>query len=88
MWKDPNHYVSDNSLAGLRFISEGPPHTLKAVGTDDGTTWWAISGKCSGPAMTVITLDFSPKGGPKDVTASYTIAGGLTFPDGNKWKKL
>ena len=64
-WKDAHHYVDDSSLAGLRFISETPAHTLKVVGTDDGTTWWAIEGSCSGPGMTVIKFDFSPKGGAR-----------------------
>ena len=26
VWKDPHHYAGDDSLAGLRFVSEGPPH--------------------------------------------------------------
>ena len=39
VWKDPHHYVSDSSLAGLRFISESPPHVLSLIGTDDGSTW-------------------------------------------------
>ena len=35
-----------------------------------------------------ITVDFTPKGGPKDVTATYAIGKGLTFPDGNTWAKI
>ena len=70
-WKDPNHYVSDSSLAGLRFISEKPAHTLNVVGTDDGTTWWSIKGSCSGKGMTQLKFDFSPKGGPSDASATW-----------------
>ena len=88
VWKDPNHYISDSSLAGLRFVSEFPPHVLNLVGTDDGKTWWALSGTCSGPAMTEINIDFSPKGGPGAVTGTWAKSGGvesITFPDGNTW---
>lgn len=78
-WKDPNHYVDDNSLAGLRFISEGPPHQLTIVGTDDGKTWWALSGSCAngedGSIMTEITIDFSPKGGPANAKGTWAGAG-------------
>lgn len=43
-----------------------------------------------------LTIDFSVKGGPKDVDATLNIlesrandkATGLTFPDGNIWKRL
>ena len=31
VWKDPKHYVSDERLAGTRFISEFPAHTLTMV---------------------------------------------------------
>lgn len=33
------------------------------------------------------TLDFSSKGGPKDLVAKYED-GGIVFPDGNKWTKV
>ena len=91
-WKDPNHYVSDSSLAGLRFISEKPAHTLNVVGTDDGTTWWSIKGSCSGKGMTQLKFDFSPKGGPSDASATWAkSADGVetaTFSDGNVWTLL
>jgi hypothetical protein len=92
VWKDPNHYVSDNSMAGLRFISEYPAHTLDVVGTDDGKAWWALKGTCSGEGMTEINLDFSPKGGPKGVVGTWAKgadgAQTITFPDGNVWSLL
>ena len=86
-WKDPNHYKGDNSLAGLRFISESPAHKLQVVGTDDGTTWWSIKGECSGPEMSVITLDFSPKGGPANAQGAWQ-PGQIVWPDGNVWELL
>jgi len=91
VWKDPNHYVGDHSLAGLRFVSESPPHTLRLVGTDDGTTWFALRGTCSGRGMTVIKFDFSRKGGPKELAGTWASVGAtqnITWPDGNKWTLL
>ena len=73
-WRDPNHVSLISPLAGMRYISEGPPHHLKMVGTDDGKNWWSLSGTCSsspaGP-MTLIHFDFSPKGGPQDLTGVW-----------------
>ena len=93
VWKDPNHYVGEESLAGLRFIAEQPAHVLQVVGTDDGVTWWHITGTCSGEGMTNINLDFSPKGGPSGVTGKWTYdpqwviaREKIHFPDGNVWE--
>ena len=80
VWKDPNHYVSDDSLAGLRFIAEFPAGTLTMIGTEDGASWWWLSGKSSGNE---ITFDFSPKGGPADLAAVFD--GHITWSDGNVW---
>ena len=46
---------------------------------------WTVRGTYEGKT---VTIDFTPKGGPKDVTASYVLGKGLTFPDGNTWKKI
>eukprot|EP00419_Tripos_fusus_P090013 CAMPEP_0172867754 /NCGR_PEP_ID=MMETSP1075-20121228/84502_1 /TAXON_ID=2916 /ORGANISM="Ceratium fusus, Strain PA161109" /LENGTH=160 /DNA_ID=CAMNT_0013717197 /DNA_START=125 /DNA_END=607 /DNA_ORIENTATION=+ len=34
------------------------------------------------------TIDFSAKGGPKDLLAVLEEDGGIKFPDGNKWTKI
>jgi hypothetical protein len=34
-WKDPNHWKEDGSFAGMRYISEGPPHELTIVGSGE-----------------------------------------------------
>jgi len=38
-------------------------------------------------AKSKIFVDFSPKGGPKDVVGKWQD-GGIVFPDGNKWSKI
>ena len=40
-----------------------------------------------------LTVDFSPKGGPSDLTAEVDFSPkdgsqGITFPDGNRWVKI
>jgi len=82
---DPKHYVGADSFAGLRFLAEGPNHILSLVGTDDGKSWWALTGGCIGQDMDVVTFDFTPKGGPL-LAGRYSI--GTTYIewlDGNRW---
>ena len=88
---DPKHSkAAGASYAGYRFISESPPHVLSTVGSDDGETWWFVSGSCADPRMSVITLDFTPKG--NTLLVGEWVAGGNTakpgvirWPDGNAW---
>ena len=54
---------------------EGSDATSKAVGKDR-----SLNGRAVGIAAVV---DFSPKGGPKDLTAEFD-GSGLTFLDGNR----
>jgi len=58
------------------------------IGTDDGSSWWMLKGSCSGPRMTQISFDFSSKGGPPDLTGTWSMADfveSITWPDGNAW---
>ena len=93
VWTDPKHYHSAESLAGIRVVSEFPAHILNVVGTDDGTTWWAASGSCSGVGMTKIRFDLSSKGGPAVVDGTWAQAPDgsgqhIDFADGNRWSRL
>lgn len=62
------------------------------VGSDDGLSWWALTGWCTGDDMTSIHFDFSPKGGPKSLTGKYLRGEDgkitLTWPDGGVWELL
>lgn len=90
-WKDPKHFVSDDSLAGMRYVSEDT-HVLTMVGSDDGKAWWSLKGWCTGDDMTTIHFDFSPKGGPKGLAGKYARGEDgkvtLTWPDGNAWELM
>ena len=91
-YSDPKHYVSSDSWAGLRFIAEGPPHVLTLTGTDDGQRWFTLKGTCSGSGMSVITFDFSPKGGPSNAVGTASVLSNgeavITWPDGNVWTRV
>ena len=39
-------------------------------------------------ADNIVTIDFSAKGGPADVPATFVVGKGLVFPDGNVWTKM
>ena len=84
---DPHHFKV-GTFRGMRFIAEDPPHVLKMVGSDDGTFWF-LEGFCTGPKMTSIHFDFSPKGGPKELVGKWapSPARTITWPDGNVWSK-
>ena len=71
----------------MRYVSE-TRHGLTLVGTDDGESWFSISGFCDGQNMSRVHFDFSPKGGPVDVSATWSKVDGvvhLTWDDGNTW---
>ena len=89
-WKDLNHYKGSDSFAGMRYVSEGPPHKLTMVGSDDGESWWSLTGFCDGGDMTNIHFDFSSKGGPKDLTGKWAKDDKgkvtITWPDGGVWE--
>jgi hypothetical protein len=46
---------------------------------------WKIQGKMK--SNTVASIDFSPKGGPANLTGTWD-GDGIVFPDGNKWTKV
>jgi len=76
-WADPGHPGCERKiqLAGNKaFIT----------GADEDGKPWKVIGIVEGSD---VMIDFSPKGGPKDVKATFVIGKGLTFPDGNVWTK-
>ena len=46
---------------------------------------WSLEGEVRGEGE--ILIDFSPKGGPKDLLGKWT-GKGILYPDGNTWSKL
>ena len=89
-YSDPNH------PSCRRSVSVSPDGLTAAVSGEDGdegsnscanpTAWGPLRGAIDGNS---IKIDFSPKGGPSDLTASYDVDGeGIRFSDGNLWQKI
>jgi len=76
-WSDPAHpgCTRKVQLSGNKAFISGAD--------EDGKPWKAV-GVINGDD---VTIDFSAKGGPSDVKATYVIGKGLIFPDGNVWSK-
>ena len=90
-YSDPNHpnclrvieVPKDNSKNGVAAIS-GTDGTPGCPPDGSGKTW-QLQGKITGDE---IFIDFSPKGGPKDLVGKWEDSpSGIRFPDGNKWTK-
>jgi len=87
---DPNH-SKRHSWAGTRMISdeegdkEGDGLTL--IGSDDGRNFWSLTGKYTSKANGAIVVDFSPKGGPKELKGTISD-GAIKWEDGNSWTKM
>ena len=87
LYKDPNH---PNCLREIVVVDRA---TVTVRGTDgnpgcppDGSgTPWELTGIINGVR---ILVDFSPKGGPKDLEGIYdgaTAPESIKWPDGNSW---
>ena len=47
---------------------------------------WSLSAVVAKDGQS-LTVDFSPKGGPKDLTGKWNGKDGISWPDGNTWAK-
>lgn len=82
VFSDPNHN------GALRSVDPGDaPGTVVITGDDAGDEKeWKLQGTFDA-AQGKVLVDFSPKGGPKDLAGQVT-AKGITWPDGNTWRKV
>lgn len=89
-YDDPNHpgCKREVTVSGVDMTisgtdgEPGPGCTSK-----DKVSPWKIGGKLIAEDSDELVIDFSPKGGPKDVPAKW-VRNGIKFPDGNKWAKI
>ena len=82
-------YLDPNHPEGMRKVTvKGNDVTLVGTDSKDGKQWVLQAKEDSG----TIFVDFSPKGGPKDLLGVFDegkgIKGGITWPDKNTWIKL
>ena len=80
IYSDPNH------LDGYRIVRVlDKSNALVTLQDEPNGPIFSVSGKIVG---TTVTLDFSAKGGPKDIVATLVGDDKLKFPDGNTWTKI
>lgn len=80
---DPNHPEGYRKIT----VKEG---VCTVVGCDGPgkKEWTFVQNVIGGQMGTEMVIDFSPKGGPKDLLAKWDGArNGIAFPDGNLWAK-
>ena len=83
-YSDPNHpnckrnIVADGNKVALSGTDGTPGCPVDGSGNS-----WSLSGEISGEN---ILVDFSPKGGPKNLKGEWD-GSGIRWPDGNKWSK-
>lgn len=82
-YNDPNHpgclrrIEADGRVVG----ADGTPGCLNGEPQKE----WVLQGVIDEDNKRIF-IDFSPKGGPKDLVGVWTD-GGIKFPDGNLWSK-
>eukprot|EP00933_Yihiella_yeosuensis_P045212 TRINITY_DN40549_c0_g1_i1.p1 TRINITY_DN40549_c0_g1~~TRINITY_DN40549_c0_g1_i1.p1 ORF type:complete len:156 (-),score=44.10 TRINITY_DN40549_c0_g1_i1:199-666(-) len=86
-YSDPFHpgCKREISVSGLEVTIDG---TDGSPGCAAGETQkpWKLSAKLTSADSEEVLIDFSPKGGPKDLVGKWD-GSGIKFPDGNKWSK-
>ena len=84
-YSDPNHpnclrVIEVPGAGGMAKISGTDGNPDCSADVDDGKKW-TLTGKVEGKN---IFVDFSPKGGPKNLKGVWDGTG-IKWPDGNKW---
>lgn len=60
---------------------------VTVLGSDDGHSFWRVAGAFTDRAAGKLAIDFSPKGGPAGLEATWAN-GQLAFGDGNSWQQV
>ena len=81
-------YTDANHPDGFRKLTINDDNSVTIEGNDAGTgsVEWTLTGKL-GAEKGSILIDFSPKGGPKDLLGTFD-GSGIVFPDGNRWPQV
>jgi len=85
-YSDPGHpgCKREVSVDGLKMKIDGGD---EPCGPNDKQKAWSLTATLPDAEAKEVMIDFSPKGGPKDLKGKWD-GGGIVFPDGNKWTKL
>ena len=82
---DPNHPCCTRSVT----VTQAGAVTVESRDSPEAAQW-RLAGEAtvSPDGRSMLVIDFSPKGGPSDLTATMTDAGDIAFPDGNVWRAV
>ena len=69
---DTAHYVP-GTFKGVRVFAETPHHVLQIVGSDDGVTWWYLTGDCHGPGTPARAADRFSLSRSDSLTRAVTV---------------
>mmetsp|Transcript_26119 Transcript_26119/g.54504 ORF Transcript_26119/g.54504 Transcript_26119/m.54504 type:complete len:233 (-) Transcript_26119:46-744(-) len=93
---DGNSWTKNSGVDGIYSDPNHPDGYRVVRASSGGNVMITLQDEPSGPMVELvgkrssngdILIDFSPKGGPKDLAASFK-GDKLVFPDGNAWPKL
>ena len=88
-YSDPNHPGCLRGIERVRSTTKakvfGEDGTPGCQADGQETKKWELEGELRGENE--ILIDFSKKGGPKNLLGKWT-GNGVLFPDGNTWSKL
>lgn len=87
-YTDPKHpncqrIIEPSSVSG-QVVVRGTDGTPGCPADGSGNPW-ELFGRVTGND---ILVDFTPKGGPKDLKGVGTDSGSIAWPDGNQWTRL
>jgi len=85
----PGVYSDPKHPKGYRVIISAGGKTSMQLQDDPAGKVFSIPIKVKNDkkAGTILTIDFSPKGGPKNIAGTVEKKGKISFPDGNVWTK-
>mmetsp|Transcript_26366 Transcript_26366/g.83499 ORF Transcript_26366/g.83499 Transcript_26366/m.83499 type:complete len:210 (-) Transcript_26366:54-683(-) len=85
LYFDAKHFSSTGSVKGLRFVAAAGD-TVTLVGSDDGIQFWGLTGSFTDKASGIISVDFTPKGGPAGLSGTFN-GDKIEWKDGNSWQR-
>mmetsp|Transcript_130361 Transcript_130361/g.260037 ORF Transcript_130361/g.260037 Transcript_130361/m.260037 type:complete len:168 (+) Transcript_130361:86-589(+) len=86
-YADPNHPGCKREIkVGDDISIEGTDGNPGCIQGGEVQTGFLLRAKWT-PGSDTLIIDFSPKGGPKDLQGKWD-ENGILFPDGNKWTKI
>ena len=82
-YSDPNHPGA--CCLRVVIVKDGVATITSRDSIDESV--WSLSAALDAADPTHLVIDFSPKGGPEDLSCELTADGDILFEDGNTWTR-